>query len=223
MFKRPPKFGLRMVWMIAGIMMMGAALSVLIKLELGTDPYSCFVLGLSKQLHISYGNCQLLVQLVMFAAVFWLGRGMIGFGTIGNMVFVGYITDLGTYLLDASVPADAWSRTVVRYGALVPAMIVFVVGAALYMAVDLGVSPYDAMPFVLQGIVNKFSFRSVRMVWDFLFLAVGFLLGGRAGAVTLLCVCFLGPVIAWLKGKIVPYLQEEGTAEAKALKRAGCL
>lgn len=220
MFKRPPKFRLRMVWMILGIILMGAALSVLIKLELGTDPYSCFVLGLSRQLHISYGNCQLMVQLVMFSAVICLGRDMIGFGTIGNMVFVGYITDFGTYLLDGAIPSEVWSQTAVRYGALLPAMIVFVTGAALYMAVELGVSPYDGMPFVLQGLIKKVSFRTVRIVWDFLFLSAGFLLGGRPGVVTLLCVCFLGPVISWLRDKMVPYLEEEIPAKSPALKKA---
>lgn len=220
MFKRPQKFRLRMLWMVFGIIIMGAALSVLIKLQLGTDPYSCFVLGLSKRLNLSYGNCQLMVQLAMFIGVICFKRSMIGFGTIGNMVFVGYITDLGTYLLDAAIPSQVWEKTAVRYGALVPAMIVFVIGAALYMAVDLGVSPYDGMPFVLQGLIKRFPFRTIRILWDFLFLSVGFLLGGRAGVVTALCVCFLGPVISWLKEKMVPYLQDEGIQEEFAQEKA---
>lgn len=207
MFKRPPQFKLRMLAMIIGIIMMGAALSVLMKLKLGIDPYACFVLGLSKQLHISYGTCHLLVQLIMFVVVIYFNKEMIGFGTIGNMVCLGYITDFGTYLLDSFIPSTFWDNIVTRVWILLPTMIIFVIGVALYMVVELGVSPYDGIPFIITSIFKKASFRNIRMVWDFTFLFLGYLLGGTVGVVTLLCVCFIGPVTAWMGRKLTPYLE----------------
>lgn len=209
MFKRPPQFKLRMLAMIVGIMMMGIALSVLMKLKLGIDPYACLVLGLSNRLHISYGNCHVLVQLIMFGFVIYFNRELIGFGTIGNMICLGYIVDFSSYLLDLWIPSTFWENIVTRVGMLLPSMVIFVVGVALYMVVELGVSPYDAIPFVLTNLLKKFSFKTVRIVWDFTFLSLGYLLGGTVGVVTLICVCFIGPVTAWMGKKIAPYLEEK--------------
>lgn len=205
-FTLPPHFRLRILWMILGIIIMGLSLSVLIRLKLGTEPYSCFILGLSRQLHTSYGNAQVMAQAIMFLVVIFSGRNRIGIGTVANMVFIGYITDLGNLILDVLVPDTAWDLSAVRYGSLVPAMAVFVLGAALYMAVDLGVSPYDGIPFILAEKLKRLSFRSIRMIWDFTFLVLGYLLGGTVGLVTLLGMLFLGPVIAWLRKRMEPRL-----------------
>lgn len=202
----PTHFGLRVFWVIVGNIMMGLALSVLMKLNLGTDSYSCFATGFSRLLHLSYGNGQLIAQLIMIVLVLIYGREMIGIGTVVNMVFIGYIADFGSYLLSLFVRPESWSIPLVRFGSLGPAMIVFVSGAALYMAVDLGMSPFDALPFIISGHLPRVSFRTVRMTWDLAFMVMGFVLGGTAGLITLLGVLFLGPVISWLRGKMERFL-----------------
>lgn len=201
-FTPPSHFGLRIFWVIIGNLMMGLSLSVLMKLNLGTDSYSCFASGFSKLLHMSYGNGQLIAQLIMIVAVLLYGREMIGIGTIVNMVFIGYIADFGTFVLDSFIPKQAWSVPIVRFGSLIPAMPVFVLGAALYMAVNLGMSPFDALPFVISKWLPKVSFRTIRMIWDLSFMIMGFVLGGTAGLITFLGVLFLGPVISFLRGKM---------------------
>lgn len=129
-----------------------------------------------------------------------------GIGTIANMVCVGYIADFGVYIWNHLIPESAWSYLLIRYVLLVPAMIVFVVGAALYMSVDLGMAPYDGIPFLIQRKQTRFSFRTVRMTWDLTFLLLGFVLGGTVGIVTLLQMLCLGPVIEWLKRKMSRHL-----------------
>lgn len=207
MIRKIPIFLIRILGMVLGIIMMGTALAILMKLELGTDPYACFILGLSKQLQISYGNCHLLVQLTMFIIVVYFDKNMIGLGTIGNMIFLGYVTDINTYLLDLFVPTYFWENTLIKFIILLPSMIGFVVGAALYMGIELGVSPYDGIPFILTKTFKKAPFKRVRILWDFIFLFLGYLLGGTVGIVTLLCVCFIGPTVTWIRKKIDPYLK----------------
>lgn len=270
----PPNFGLRTVLMCVGILLMGLMLSVLMKLNLGTDPYSCFVKGFSGQLGISYGNAQLLVQLVLFVFVVLFARNLIGIGMIANMVFLGYITDFGTWVLDSFVAESAWEITAVRYCLLIPILAVFIFGAALYMAVDLGMSPYDGMPFLITDFLNyllrrqdaaergtdssavqmekgrtgaeagkteraeetgkpegagaaagsekpgdpvnygkkrEVPFRAVRMAWDFIFMTLGYFLGGIFGAVTVLQMLFLGSAISWVRKKIEPLLKENAS------------
>lgn len=201
-FTLPAHFKLRVFWVIIGNLMMGLSLSVLMKLNLGTDSYSCFASGFSKLLGMSYGNGQLIAQLIMIIIVLLYGREMIGIGTLVNMVMIGYIADFGTFVLDSFVKTDVWSVPVVRFGSLIPAMPTFVLGAALYMAVDLGMSPFDALPFVIAKWLPKVSFRVIRMIWDLSFMIMGFVLGGTAGLITFLGMLFLGPVISYLRKKM---------------------
>ena len=43
----------------------------------------------------------------------------------------------------------------VRIGVLIPAIIVFILSAALYMDVDMGTAPYDAIPIIISDHLPK--------------------------------------------------------------------
>jgi uncharacterized membrane protein YczE len=127
---------------------------------------------------------------------------MIGFGTIGNMCFLGYISDFFRWIWSLLLPVSFFEVTVNRYILLIPSLIVFLLGAAAYMCAGLGSSPYDAMPFIISRHVKKVSFKVVRMIWDISFMTAGFLLGGDVGIVTVLVAFFLGPIITWMQKKM---------------------
>lgn len=124
---------------------------------------------------------------------------MIGFGTVGNMCFLGYISDFFKWVWALVLPAGFFAVTMNRYLLLLPSLAVFLLGAAAYMCAGLGSSPYDALPFIISGHVKKISFKAVRMLWDISFMAAGFLLGGDVGIVTVLVAFFLGPIITWVQ------------------------
>ena len=127
---------------------------------------------------------------------------MIGFGTIGNMCFLGYISDFFRWLWSLLLPAGFFAVTANRYILLLPSLAIFLLGAAAYMCAGLGSSPYDALPFIISGHVRHLSFKVIRMTWDISFMAAGFLLGGDVGIVTILVAFFLGPIIAWMQQKL---------------------
>lgn len=181
---------------------MGFGLSVLIRLNLGTDPCSSFSLGLVNYLPLSFGTCQLLCHLVTFLFVVRYDRSKISYGTIGNMVFLGYIADFFSWIWTRVLPADFFEPAYVRFGLLIPVMVVFISGAAAYMCADIGMSPYDALPFIISDHLKKVPFKLIRMAWDLSFLTAGFLLGGTVGIVTVITAFFLGPVIAWFRRKL---------------------
>lgn len=205
-FARPPKFKNRLVMVIIGVMLQGFGLSLLIKLNLGTDPCSCLTQGVIRYVPISFGTAQLLCHLVTFLFVIRFDMSLIGFGTIGNMVFLGYIADFWGWVWDRTAPEGFFQQTGVRYGLLVPVLIVFILGASTYMTAGLGTSPYDGLPFIISNHVNKLSFKAVRMIWDISFMVVGFLLGGDVGIVTVAVAFFLGPVITWVGTKLKRFI-----------------
>ncbi len=201
-FARPPKFKNLMIMMLCGIMAQGLGLSILRAINLGTDPCSCLTQGVTNFVPLSFGTCQLLCHLVTFVFVIRYDLGMIGFGTIGNMCFLGYISDFFQWIWSLLLPAGFFEVVINRYLLLIPSLAVFLLGAAAYMCAGLGSSPYDALPFIISGHVRRFPFKIVRMLWDISFMAAGFVLGGDVGIVTILVAFFLGPIITGVQKKL---------------------
>ncbi len=184
-----------------------AQMSLLIRLALGTDPCSCLTQGVIRHVPISFGTAQLLCHLVTFVFVLRFDMSYIGFGTVGNMVCLGYISDFFGWVWDSILPQEFFATTAVRWGLLAPVLIVFILGASTYMTAGLGSSPYDAMPFIISHRCKKLSFKAIRMIWDISFMAAGFALGGDVGIVTLGVAFFLGPVIAFMQKKLAVLLK----------------
>lgn len=204
-FTKPPKFRLRFIMMILGIIVQGFGLSVLVRLNLGTDPCTSLTQGVINHIPISFGTAQLMCHLVLFVFVIRFDTSKISFGTIGNMVFMGYIADFFGWIWDRSLPEGFFQVTQVRMGALIPTLAVFILGAAFYMSAGLGTSPYDALPFIIADRNPRFSFRLVRMGWDICIMIAGAALGGDVGVITIAAAFFLGPVIAWVGKKVEAY------------------
>lgn len=197
-FARPPKFRNRFIMMLLGITVQGFGLSLLIRLNLGTDPCTSLTQGVINHVPVSFGTAQLICHLVLFLFVIRFDLSKIGFGTMGNMVFMGYIADFFGWIWDGVFPRGFFDSLPVRFGLLAPTLMVFILGAATYMAAGLGTSPYDAIPFLIADRAHKLSFRFVRMIWDICIMAAGAVLGGDVGVVTIAAAFFLGPVIAWV-------------------------
>ena len=101
------------------------------------------------------------------------------------------------------------SLLIVKLIVFVPTMAVFLVAVALYMVVDMGVSPYDALPQVIAKRIKK-PFSIVRLFWDVAVLSIGFLLGGRVGLVTLVTGFCVGPVFGAIAKFIRPFFEDKG-------------
>lgn len=204
------KFGLkdkkRILYVLLAVIMMGFSLSFLIRINFGTDPCSAMNLGIARHLHLSFGNWQVLLNFILFIIVIIFDRSQIGWGTLANMILIGYTVDFFRWLFDLLLPDNAFSSLSVRILVLIPALFLFIVAAAVYMAVELGTAPYDAIVFIISNKFSKIPFRLIRITWDMAACLIGFLLGSTIGVVTLMMAFLLGPVIAWMKEKINHFL-----------------
>lgn len=204
------KFGLkdkkRILYVLLAVIMMGFSLSFLIRINFGTDPCSAMNLGIARHLHLSFGNWQVLLNFILFIIVIIFDRSQIGWGTLANMILIGYTVDFFRWLFDLLLPDNAFSSLPVRILVLIPALFLFIVAAAVYMAVELGTAPYDAIVFIISNKFSKIPFRLIRITWDMAACLIGFLLGSTIGVVTLMMAFLLGPVIAWMKEKINQFL-----------------
>lgn len=191
------KLPLRIFFSAFGVLMMGFGMSVIEKLGAGTDPFTCMNNGLSSVTHFSIGTVNLLVSVVLFAAVIFLDISGLGLGTLFNMVGFGYTIDLFR-IIWKEVGFTGIEHPVLRYIALFGMLILFILAVSLYLAADLGSAPYDALPVILAD-KTRIRFVFVRMAWDATAVLIGFLLGSEVGITTLVCALLVGPAAALVR------------------------
>ena len=198
-----PKMAKRLAALVLSILVMGLWVAVFKLIGVGTDPCSCMNLGISGRLGISFGTWQLTLNIVLLLIVLRFAKEKISLGTLVNMVFVGYIADFFMYLLGVFIPEPGLSLAA-RALIFVPALVVFLLAASIYLTVDLGCAPYDALPMIIAAHTDRFSYRVIRMAWDLAALSIGFLLGATVGIATVITGFCIGPAItavgARLKG-----------------------
>ncbi|MCQ2521239.1 MAG: hypothetical protein MJ105_02575 [Lachnospiraceae bacterium] len=195
--------GRRRLITVLGVVFMGFSLAFLIRCQFGTDPYTGMNLKASELLGWSFGNWQALLNTVMFILVLIFGRENIGLGTLCNMLLVGYCADFFGWLIDMIIPETAFAVLGIRIAVFVPAILVFVIAAALYMDADLGSGPYDALVFIIsKKLLPKVPFAPIRIVYDVLFIVFALILGGKFYIGTLVMALLLGPAITLVGKKI---------------------
>lgn len=191
-------FWFRLCAVVAAVIVMGFCLSWLLLVDLGTDPCTLMNVAIADTIGMSLGNWQALLNTVLLMIVVIFGGRNLGFGTLANMFLVGYSIDFFSWVWAKILPVDLFSSWGVRVAVLIPALAVFVLAVAVYMDMDMGTAPYDAIPIIISKYVKRFSFRTIRMIFDFTVVVIGMCFGGRLGIVTFLMALTLGPVIAWV-------------------------
>ncbi|MBP3196130.1 MAG: hypothetical protein J6N21_03900 [Butyrivibrio sp.] len=196
-------FKKRMILMCVGVFFMGFLLSFLIKFDLGTDPCTFMNLTLSRAIGISFGTWQLILNAILFIFVILFGRKFIGFGTIANMVFIGYIADFFVWLWEKCIPENYFTDMPYRAVIFLLALFMFIVAVSFYINANMGVSPYDAIPQIIsERVFKKVPFAVIRICFDFLVIIIGVVFKGTPNIGIVLMALFLGPIIS-VVGKFI--------------------
>lgn len=197
-----PMFGKRLAAVVFSVIMMGFNLSWLKLVDMGVDPCSSLNLIISERLGMSFGNWQALFNSLLFILVIFWGKENIGFGTVANMFLVGYSMDFFSWLWSVLLPEGLFESMVVRILVLILALAFFLVVIAIYMNMDLGTAPYDAIPIIFSKYHKKISFRLIRIAFDTSVIIVAVLLGAKVGIVTILMAFTVGPAASLIGKKM---------------------
>lgn len=184
---------------------MGFFLSFLVLCDLGTDPATFMNLSASRAVGLSLGNWQLIINIVMLVVVLIFKRSLIGFGTIFNMVLIGYYVDFFDWIWGMLLPADTFTTPISRWAIFFVTLFGFIISAAVYINSDMGVAPYDGIPILIGEKVageKKLLAMTVRILWDAAAIGVGIIAGGVPVIGVILMAIFLGPAIS-LVGKLM--------------------
>lgn len=179
----------RAVRLLAGLVVFGGSLALLIKAGLGLDPWDVFAQGLALQTGLSIGAASIVTSLVLLLA--WIPlRQRLGIGTLANAVLVGVMIDLGLAVLPEP------GGLLVQIGYLVAAIVGAGIGSGLYIGAGWG-------PGARDGIMTGLAARGVPLVLaraaiELSALLVGWLLGGSVGIGTVAFALGIGPVVGFL-------------------------
>ncbi len=162
----------RVFYMLLGIFLIGVCVAAYRMSGFGVDPFTCMNLGISGFLNMSFGNWQLIMNILILVIVFFTVRHCIGPGTVVNMIFVGYIADFLCWIFQDQlhIPLGMPLRIVM----LGIGMLFASLGAALYMTADMGIAPYDSVAFIIMKLTkDKVSFKAGRVSSDITVMIVG--------------------------------------------------
>ncbi|MEU8684129.1 hypothetical protein [Streptomyces sp. NPDC048611] len=190
MISRPgPGRGLRarrLVQLYTGLTLYGVSMGLMLRAELGLEPWSVLNQGISRHTGLSIGTVTIVSGALIL--LLWIPlRQRPGLGTVSNVVILGLV-------MDATL---AWVPELHSLGARIPLLAgaVLLNGAAtgLYISADFGPGPRDGLMTGLQRRTGR-PVRLVRTCIEVTVLAAGFLLGGSVGVGTVVYALAIGPL-----------------------------
>jgi uncharacterized membrane protein YczE len=206
---RAPRLARRLTQLMAGLVLYGASMAMMLRSQLGLDPWDVFHEGVARWLPLSFGAVVIVTGVLVL--LLWVPlRQMPGLGTVANAVVIGVATDATLALL--TTPAGLGGRTALLLGGIV----LNALAGALYIGAQLGPGPRDGL---MTGLVRRtgWSVRLVRTSIEVAVLAVGFLLGGTVGLGTALYALAIGPLLQLFLPHLVVRLEEPAPREDRYL------
>ncbi len=177
----------RLIQLLLGLSLYGVSLALMVRANLGLDPWDVFHQGLAQRLGWSLGTVVNVVGALVL--LLWvLLRQRPGLGTVANIFVLGTVADAALWLLP---PVTALP---LRLLLLIGGVLLNALATAAYIGAGLGPGPRDGL---MTGLVRRTG-RSVRLVRtsiEVTVLSVGWLLGGSVGLGTLAYALLIGPLV----------------------------
>ena len=172
----------------AGFAIYGLAIALIIQASLGTGPWAVLSVALADQTGTTPGTMIVLTGLVVLIGVIAL-REKIGWGTVGNILFIGPWLDLFLGLIP-SMSGNLFLQSV----AMLVSILLSGIATAVYIGANGGAGPRDSLMLAISR-VSGWSVRLSRAVIEVLVVLLGWILGGPVGIGTLLFALLIGPSV----------------------------
>ncbi len=156
--------------------------------NLGVDPMTVFMLGLSKIIKVSLGTMNLFGSIVMMLIGYVYDKKYVTWATIVAMFIVSLGIDTITIL---HIPSPT---ALISYICLIAGVLVYTFGIALSQVASCGLTAFDCMMFGFMKLMNK-EYHFVRWIVEGVALAVGILLKGTFGICTIIIILFAGKLV----------------------------
>jgi uncharacterized membrane protein YczE len=173
-----------------GFALFGLSIAAMIRSNLGTSPWAVLEVAFSGLTGIRPGRIGILVGFVVLIGALLL-REKIGWGTIGNILFIGLWEDMFLALIPS-----VKNNLLLQLAMLLAAIFLIGVASAIYIGVDAGAGPRDSLMLAVHR-TTILSLRLGRAIIELIVVAVGWLLGGPLGIGTVIFALLIGPAVQW--------------------------
>ncbi|MGZ6780783.1 MAG: membrane protein YczE, partial [Mycobacterium sp.] len=173
--------------LLLGLTFYGFSMAMMVRAQLGLDPWDVFHQGLSRRTGMTIGAASAVVGVAVLLA--WIPlRNRPGIGTIANIIVIAVTVDAGLSILPAPTSLP------VRAAMMTGAVVLNAIATVLYIGAGLGPGSRDGL---MTGLVVRtgMSVRLIRTSIEATVLAIGWLLGGTVGVGTLLYAFGIGPLV----------------------------
>jgi len=173
-----------------GFALFGTSIATMIRANLGTSPWVMLEVALSQITGLTPGMLSILVGFFVLLGSVIL-KEQIGWGTLGNIIFIGLWEDLALYLIPS-----VQENFPIQMGMLLVAILLMGMASAIYIGVDAGAGPRDSLMLAVKRI-SGWSLRWARGSIEVIVVLLGWLLGGPIGIGTLVFALLIGFSIQW--------------------------
>ncbi|MEU6245019.1 hypothetical protein [Streptomyces sp. NPDC047024] len=178
--------GRRLVQLYGGLALYGASSALLVRADLGMEPWNVLHQGLARLTGLSMGVVLTIVGALVL--LLWIPlRQRPGLGTISNVLVIGFALDATLSVLPAV------HGIVARVALLVAGIVLNGAATGLYIAAAFGPGPRDGLMTGLHQRTGR-SIRLLRTLVEVAVVATGFALGGTVGVGTVLYALSIGPL-----------------------------
>ena len=196
---------LRVIILMIGLTIAHLGVTLFILADLGSDPFNVLVQGIFRTISnvvdwsfITHGRVHIVICFIIILALLVVDRSYIKIGTVLCMIFGGPIIDMFTVVL---APIFTITNSLIfKIVMLALGCVILAYGMTIVIKSDAGTGPNDLVSVVISDKTKK-KFSIVRMIVDFSFVLIGFLLGGSFGIGTIICAFLVGPVAGFFLPK----------------------
>lgn len=188
----------RIVILFVGLTIAHLGVTLFLLADLGADPFNVLIQGIFRTTSQipgwplqTHGNTHIVICFLIILTLLIVDRSYIKIGTILCMIFGGPIIDIFTAILAEPFTNVTSLPMKILFNGL--GCIILAFGMTIVMKSDAGTGPNDLVAIVVAEKLKK-NFGITRIIFDFSFVAIGFILGGSLGIGTLICAFLVGPV-----------------------------
>lgn len=164
------------------ILIMGFGISLFSLSGFGVDPFTSMNMSVSSAIGIGYGTYQMIVNAVLILFVIIVAhRGLVGIGTIFNMVGVGYSCELFTKIFTPLLK-DISDILIARLCLLAFGIVILCFSCSLFFTSNVGVGPYDSIGFMISQKTGV-AYKWIRVCTDVVVTSIGLIVGGGLDAI----------------------------------------
>src|SRR5690349_9708795 len=177
----------RYLQLYSGLLLYGFSVALMLRANLGLNPWNVFHQGVALQTGWSFGTVVLVVGALVLL-LWWPLRQRPGVGTVSNVLVIGFASDASLLLLGTP---ESYGP---RFALLALGILLNGIAGAAYIGAGLGPGPRDGL---MTGLVRRTG-KSIRLIStsiELSVLAIGWLIGGIAGVGTVAYALTIGWIV----------------------------